>query len=158
MISRSTVSGDAPGYGTFTTITGCCTSGIWLTRRFLNASNPTHMSTMTIATVVTGCLMLKLDRNMRGSLGLLAAGSERSACHLHRLAVHQRRGRILENRVALGDAALHHELAAARITIAHVEVHLLQGAALHPPRESRIALANERRGRKGQRRRVARFD
>ena len=64
MISRSTVSGEAPGYGKLTTMTGSWTSGIWFTRRFLSASRPRAMSTMTIATVVTGCLMLKLERNM----------------------------------------------------------------------------------------------
>ena len=50
--------------GTFTTMTGICTSGIWLTRSFLSASSPMHMSTMTIATVVTGLLMLKFESNM----------------------------------------------------------------------------------------------
>jgi hypothetical protein len=64
MISRSTVSGEAPGYGKLIDITGFSTSGIWLTRRFLSASNPRHMSTITMATVVTGCLMLKLERNI----------------------------------------------------------------------------------------------
>src|SRR3954467_9930209 len=64
MISRSTVSGDAPGYGKLTTITGSCTSGIWLTRRFFNASRPSAIRMMTIATVVTGFLMLKFERNM----------------------------------------------------------------------------------------------
>jgi hypothetical protein len=44
-------------------MTGWSTSGIWLTRRFFSASNPRHMRTMTMATVVTGCLMLKLERN-----------------------------------------------------------------------------------------------
>ncbi len=64
MISRSTVSGDAPGYGKFTTITGSWTSGIWFTRRFFSAIRPSAMMMMMTATVVTGFLMLKLERNM----------------------------------------------------------------------------------------------
>ncbi len=44
--------------------TGCSTSGIWFTRRFLSASSPRHISTMMMATVVTGRLMLKSERNM----------------------------------------------------------------------------------------------
>src|SRR5678815_2789895 len=64
MMSRSTDSGEAPGYGKVTTMTGMSTSGIWLTRRCVSASRPRHMSTMMMATVVTGCLMLKLERNM----------------------------------------------------------------------------------------------
>src|SRR6185369_12464719 len=122
MISRSTVSGDAPGYGMFTTIIGSSTSGRSLTRSFLNAISPTHISTMTIATVVTGCLMLKLERNMARPVcrerGLLAAGRERNGFrHLHGLAVLQRGGRILEDGVALGNATGQHELAAARVAI-----------------------------------------
>src|SRR5215471_6523694 len=64
IIPRSSDSGEAHGYGKLTEMTGFSTSGIWLTRRFFNASRPRHISTITMATVVTGCLMLKLERNM----------------------------------------------------------------------------------------------
>ena len=64
MISRSTVSGEAPGYGIVTTITGCSTSGIWFTRSFFSASSPRHISAMMMTTVETGRLMLKSERNI----------------------------------------------------------------------------------------------
>jgi hypothetical protein len=64
MISRSTDSGEAPGYGKLMLITGISTSGFGLTRRFLSASKPRHISTMMMASVVTGCLMLKFERNI----------------------------------------------------------------------------------------------
>jgi hypothetical protein len=66
-ISRSTVSGDAPGYGIRTTITGCSTSGIWFTRSFFSAINPRHMSAMMMTTVETGRLMLKSESSMATS-------------------------------------------------------------------------------------------
>src|SRR2546430_11844722 len=66
--SRSTVSGDAPGYGIVTTSTGCCTSGISLTRSLVSASTPAAINAMIRTTVPTGRRIEKSDRNMRGSL------------------------------------------------------------------------------------------
>src|SRR5690242_3491359 len=112
-------------------MTGCCTSGIWLTRRFLTAINPSAISTMTMATVVTGFLILKLERNTAASL-LLGSGRERRRrSHFHELVVPQGRVRITQQRIAFGEPALQHEFAAARVAIADGEADLLQLAVLH---------------------------
>src|SRR5689334_10557493 len=107
MISRSTVSGEAPGYGKFTTITGSCTSGIWLTRRCLSASRPSAMRITTRATVVTGFLMLKFERNT----ALLLLRSQRRGLgvrgQLRGLLVLQGRVRITQHHVAFGEAVAH---------------------------------------------------
>src|SRR5688500_1900176 len=124
MISRSTVSGDAPGYGKLITMTGCSTSGIWLTRRFFNASRPRHMSTITIAIVVTGCLILKLERNISGSLFLV--GDDRGGgTDLHRLPIFQGAVWITQHLVTLGNATLQCERAGAGVALAEPDRHLL---------------------------------
>src|SRR5688500_8554229 len=103
MISRSAVSGEAPGYGSTTTITGCSTSGIWLTRSFLSASSPRHISVMMMTIVVTGRLMLKSERN----IALLPADGRGHRRRLRRrrgldgLAVLEQRARVADHLVAL---------------------------------------------------------
>src|SRR4051794_22298073 len=64
MISRSTVSGDAPGYGMLTYRFGGSTSGSWLTRNLVRAIRPTHMITMIRMIVGTGRRILKSDKNI----------------------------------------------------------------------------------------------
>src|SRR4030095_16139079 len=103
MISRSTVSGEAPGYGTTTTITGCSTSGIWFTRSFFSASSPRHISVMMMTTVLTGRLMLKSERSIALLPGLARGDRARLARRrggLDRLAVLQERRRIADHLVA----------------------------------------------------------
>src|SRR5687767_6180545 len=107
-------------------MTGCSTSGIWLTRRFLNASRPIAMSTMTMATVVTGCLMLKLERNMASASGRSGALRQDGggACgfgHLYRLTIMQRGGGVPQEAVPLLDSTVEHELAAAHVFLTNVE-------------------------------------
>src|SRR3954463_7017897 len=132
MMSRSTDSGEAPGYGKVTTMTGMSTSGIWLTRRCVSASRPRHMSTMMMATVVTGCLMLKFERNMlflRDYCGLgVAAGADL-------LAILEQGVRETQNLVAFVEAGAQRPGAAARISITEAEGHLLQLVAVHLPGE-----------------------
>src|SRR5262245_26273243 len=159
MISRSTVSGEAPGYGMFTTMSGISTSGIWFTRRFLNASSPRHMRTMTIATVVTGFLMLKLERNIacfprfggryareaivvaRLLRGLLREhGRFRFAAVVDALAVLKSGGRIPQHRVTLREPVAQRIVAGARVLRADAQRYLLQRVILHAPRECLIAL------------------
>ena len=67
--SRSTVSGEAPGYGMLTTRTGCSTSGIWLTRSLERANRPSAISATMMTIIATGRLMLNSDRNIAASLG-----------------------------------------------------------------------------------------
>src|SRR6188508_1969682 len=149
MISRSTVSGDAPGYGKLTDITGFSTSGIWLTRRFFSASRPRHMSTITIATVVTGCLMLKLERNMTRlpddylSLFLNDQRGLRFRSGLHFLPVLQRGIREAEHLVAFGEPAAQGERTRARIALAERQRHLLQLRTIDAPCERAIALVHD---------------
>src|SRR5258706_13721623 len=145
MISRSTDSGEAPGYGTVTTITGCSTSGIWLTRSLFSASRPRHISAMMMTTVEIGRLMLKSESSMftprrsRGSgnpvtlgetsLGPRFRGNDnvsgddfvpfrhcRFGCpRLHRLVILEQRGRIAEDLIARRESALQHIVAGPRI-------------------------------------------
>src|SRR5690242_15125734 len=136
MISRSTDSGDAPGYGIDTTITGCSTSGIWFTRSFFSASRPSAISPMMMTTVEIGRLMLKSESSMIASLlgRRQRIGRDRClAARLDRLLVLQERGRIADHLVALGEAALQHVVAGARIALAESEAHLLQLVLVHPP-------------------------
>src|SRR6185503_11795382 len=119
-ISRSTVSGEAPGYGIVTTMTGCSTSGMLFTRSFFRAMSPRHMSAMMITTVATGRRMLKSERIMRapgGSLGRRGRG-DRGGLRprgLHGLPILQERGRVAEHAVALREALGDGELARARV-------------------------------------------
>src|SRR5882672_3842686 len=157
MISRSTVSGEAPGYGKLTTMTGSCTSGIWFTRRCLSASRPSAMSTMTIATVVTGFLMLKLERNMALFLRDDSRRFDR-LCKCRDLAVLQRRTRVTQHRIAVGEPQVHRVRAGARIASAERERHFLQLAILYTPRECAVALAHHRCGGQSERCDVLSFD
>src|SRR6188768_3200973 len=156
MISRSTVSGEAPGYGKEIDITGFSTSGIWLTRRFFSASNPRHMSTITIATVVTGCLILKLERNM--GLLLRYDGRHRSATALHGLAVLQRGARIPQHLVALGETAAQRKRTGTRVAITERQRDLLQLLTAHAPRIYVVALAHDGCAGKTQCRAAASLD
>src|SRR6516225_6857347 len=141
MISRSTVSGEAPGYGIATTITGCCTSGIWFTRRFFSASNPRHISVMMMTTVATGRLMLKSDR----TIGLLRRRHRglRGRRRLHRLPVLQERRRVADHAVALGKPARDHVVAGARVALGDAQRHLLQLAVLHAEGRAPVAVAHD---------------
>src|SRR5512140_1727350 len=121
MISRSTDSGEAPGYGMVTTITGWSTSGIWFTRSLFSASSPRHISAMMMTMVEIGRLMLKSDRNMarvplvgrrRGRHRRLDRGRR-----LDRLVFLEQRRRIADHLVALGQAVLEHEVAAAHVAL-----------------------------------------
>src|SRR3954470_24045636 len=123
MMSRSTDSGEAPGYGKVTTMTGMSTSGIWLTRRCVSASRPRHMSTMMMATVVTGCLMLKLERNMLFLRDYCGLGVDAGA---DLLSILERGVREPQDLVAFAQARAQRPGAAARIAIAEVQCHLLQ--------------------------------
>src|SRR5262245_27850325 len=150
MMSRSTDSGDAPGYGKLITITGCSTSGIWLTRRFFSASRPRHIRTMMIATVVTGCLMLKLESNIAyGSLKFLrllfSDGHRlRTTFDAHRLVGLQRRVRKTQHRIAFHEPGLHDVCAGARVALAELDFGFLQLRVLDRPRVRLVALAHER--------------
>src|SRR6185503_18672709 len=155
MMSRSTDSGEAPGYGNCTTMTGISTSGIWLTRRCVSASRPRHMSTMMMATVVTGCLMLKLERNMLflrdySRFGI-SAGTDL-------LSIFQRAVRETQDLVAFGEARLQCIRAAARVALTEVQRHLLQLVTAELPRERAVTFAHHRGGRHGERRRAPRLD
>ena len=66
--SRSAVSGEAPGYGMSTTISGRSTSGFWLTFSLDRASSPMAIIATMITIVAIGFLTLKLDRNILFSL------------------------------------------------------------------------------------------
>jgi hypothetical protein len=90
---------------------------------------------MIIATVVTGCLMLKSESSMTQSS---AVG---------RLAVLQARARIAQYRVSFGETTVHGILAGALIMCAQIECHLLQRAVLEAPGEGVIALVQDRGGR-----------
>src|SRR5438046_566003 len=110
MISRSTVSGDAPGYGIVTTTTGCSTSGIWFTRSLFRASSPRHMSAMMMTTVETGRLMLKSESSI--ALFPFRAFGGRDRARLARrlgldgLPVPEQRAGIADHLVALGEPRL----------------------------------------------------
>src|SRR6186713_1146743 len=158
MMSRSTDSGEAPGYGKVTTMTGISTSGIWLTRRCRSASRPRHMSTMMMATVVTGCLMLKFERNMDspclpgqrlllGDLGRLGVDAA-----VHRLSVLERRIREPQHLVALRETRLERVRAAARIALAERQRDFLQFSVGHAPGIRAVALAHHGCAGKSQRR------
>src|SRR5215471_4725940 len=118
---------------------GISTSGIWFTRRCVSASNPRHMSTMMMATVVTGCLMLKFERNMlflRDDGGLvLGAGVDV-------LAVLQRGIREAQDLVAFVEAGAQRPRAAARIAVTEVQRDFLQFLAVHFPGERAVTLAH----------------
>src|SRR3954470_1847817 len=158
MISRSTVSGEAPGYGKFTTITGSCTSGIWFTRRCLSAMSPSAMRITTIATVVTGFLMLKLERNT----ALLLLGSQRRGLGVHRqpcsLLVLEGGGRVTQHHVALRETVAHRVRAGARVARAKIELHLLQFAILYTPGKGIVTFAHQRCGGQSERGAVASLD
>ena len=150
----------------FTTITGCSTSGIWFTRRFLSASSPRHMSPMMMTTVDTGRLMLKSERSMALAPQFLAGAASVAAalvgagrrCGLHELAVLEERAGVADHLVALGEPALEGEVAGARVALAQRERHLLQLAVLHAPGGGLVAVAHEGRGGKREARGGLRLD
>src|SRR5690349_14133566 len=125
MTSRSTVSGEAPGYGTVTTITGCSTSGIWFTRSLFNASKPRHISAMMMTTVETGRLMLKSERSIalprRGLLVRRGHRRLRRRRCLHRLAFLERSAGIADHLVAFVEPGDDDVVAASRIAVADLE-------------------------------------
>src|SRR5688572_27897883 len=129
MMSRSTDSGEAPGYGKLMTMTGWSTSGIWLTRRFFSASRPSAMSTMMMATVWTGCLMLKFERNMGLPEEALLLCDHRGlglSARADFLAILQRVVRKSQHLVTLGEARAQRVGAAAQVTVAQIQRDFLQ--------------------------------
>jgi hypothetical protein len=64
MTSRSTLSGDAPGYGTDTTTTGFCTSGNSSVLSSVSAKMPNTASASMTTVVTMGRLMAKSEMNM----------------------------------------------------------------------------------------------
>src|SRR5450830_591176 len=157
--SRSTVSGDAPGYGIDTTMKGTSTSGFWLTRSFFRAIRPRHIIA-TISTIVAmGFLTLKSDRNIsvsfadRGRLG--RRGDVLRRGQLHRLAVMHGRARRAQHLVAGREARLDLPLAGALVARADGQVDLGQLVALDLPRVAGIARLHQ--GRRRQHQRVGRL-
>jgi hypothetical protein len=75
MTSRSTVSGEAPGYGIAMAITGGCTSGNSSVSSCVRATIPNTTSASIVTTVMTGRLMAKSDMSMRyfAGCGVLTA-------------------------------------------------------------------------------------
>jgi hypothetical protein len=65
--SRSTMSGEAPGYGTATLTMGGLTSGNSSVSRFHSANRPNTTSASIVTTVTTGFLMAKSEMNMARS-------------------------------------------------------------------------------------------
>ena len=63
MISRSTVSGDAPGIGITTPMIGCWMSGNSSVWRLISAAMPNATSASIAVTVTIGRLMAKSEMN-----------------------------------------------------------------------------------------------
>eukprot|EP01137_Pigoraptor_chileana_P016080 Opistho-2@5630 len=149
MISRSVVSGEAPGYGMLTTMTGCSTSGIWLTRSFLRASRPRHIRPMMMTIVATGFLTLKLERNISASGGLgrrlrrLRCGRRRRSglAQLDLATILQGAGGMAQHLVPLFQAGSDDLQAQALVARAELDGHLAERAVLHAPGEGLVALA-----------------
>ena len=150
MISRSTVSGEAPGYGMLTTMTGCSTSGIWLTRSFFSASRPRHISAMIDHDRRDRPLDAEVGEEHGASFGSAATGAgdaagaaapaarpsgHPSACESGSAApCRRRRGRA---------STAKSPLRASRSP--SVQRHLLQLVVLHAPGEGLVAVAHHAR-------------
>src|SRR3954471_2719449 len=106
-----------------TTITGCSTSGIWLTRSLLSAIRPRPISVMMMTIAATGRLMLKSERNIavsRSGAGGDRRGGRARRGHLEALAVGERGARGAQHAVARGDARGDHHVAQARVALAQL--------------------------------------
>ena len=103
-----------------------------------------------MATVVTGCLMLKLERNMASTLCRGRTSRRRrwlgSAVVGPAWPSFSVAFGIAQHLVAFGEARLHRVRAGARIAIAERQRDLLQLVVLHAPRERVVALAHHRCG------------
>src|SRR5690242_20599414 len=115
------------------------------------------MMMMMTATVVTGFLMLKFERNMallpRDDARRLIVGFD-----LRDLPVLERRVRVAKNAVTFDEPADHGELAGTLVALAEREFDLVHLAVFHAPGEHVVAFVHDRRGRHGHRHARARLD
>ena len=149
MISRSDRLRRGARVGNVTTITGCSTSGIWLTRSLLQREQAqAHQHDDDARPSATGRLMLKLERNMayfplRRPARRWRAGAASSAPAWPSFSVD---ARIAQHRVARGQPALDHDSRRVRaIALAQRQRDLLQLAVLHAPGICLVAVAHRSR-------------
>src|SRR6478609_9575599 len=84
-----------------TTISGCSTSGIWLTRSLLRAIRPRAIRPMMMTIVAIGFLTLKLERNISASCGSRGGGRCGRLGQLDLAAIAQGAAGVAQDAVAL---------------------------------------------------------